>query len=145
MTVAFCGHSDFQGTNDVEMAFLSILERNVGDEPVEFYLGGSGGFDAFALECCKKYREVYKNALLVYVSPYIEVKGIQQGYDAVIYPEIEKKPLRFAVVYRNRYMIDKADMVVAFISRPFGGAYKTYSYAKRKKKKIFNLAEIENI
>jgi hypothetical protein len=40
-------------------------------------------------------------------------------------------------------MIDSADIVIAYIDHAWGGAYKTYSYAKRKKKRIINLGKIE--
>ena len=64
-------------------------------------------------------------------------------YDETVYPEIEKKPLRFAIVYRNRWMVEMADYVVAYINRDWGGAYKTYEHAKRKKKPIFNIGSLE--
>ena len=64
-------------------------------------------------------------------------------YDEIIYPEIENKPLRFAISYRNQWMMQKADIVIAFVEHDWGGAYKTYQYAKRKGKRIFNLANTE--
>ena len=38
-------------------------------------------------------------------------------YDAIIYPEIEGKPQKFAISYRNKWMVDKADCVVAYVRR----------------------------
>lgn len=38
-------------------------------------------------------------------------------------------------------MAEKADYVVAYVNRDWGGAYKTFEYAKKLNKKIFNLAE----
>ncbi len=66
----------------------------------------------------------------------------RRDYDSVVYPGIEDKPPKFAITYRNRYMIDKADLVIAYINHEWGGAYKTYSYAKRKGKRIINLGKI---
>ena len=57
------------------------------------------------------------------------------------YPEIENKPKRYAITYRNRYMAEKADYVIAYVSHGWGGAYATYMYAKRREKEIFNLAD----
>ena len=37
---------------------------------------------------------------------------------------------------RNRYMVDKADYVVAYITHGWGGAAQTLEYAKQKKKSI---------
>ena len=64
-------------------------------------------------------------------------------YDLIIYPEIEDKPKRYAITYRNKYMVEAADYVVAYVSHGWGGAYATYNYAKRKGKNIFNLARFE--
>ena len=144
MIITFCGHSDFQITEEYERKVFEFFERKIGDSFVDVYLGGYGGFDSFAYECCKKYKEKHPNMSLIFVTPYLDVKYKQMGYDSVIYPGLENKPLRFAVIYRNRYMVEKADYIIAFVSRSFGGAYKTYKYAKSKKKPIYNLVEFKD-
>ena len=57
--------------------------------------------------------------------------------------KLKKKPLKFAISYRNKYMVETADYVIAYVSRAFGGAYMTYRHAKRKGKEIFNLADFQ--
>lgn len=47
------------------------------------------------------------------------------------------------ITYRNKYMVEMADYVVAYVSHDWGGAYTTYKHAKRKGKEIFNLAKFE--
>ena len=64
-------------------------------------------------------------------------------YDSILYPEIEDKPKRYAITYRNKYMVEKADYVVAYVSHDWGDAYTAYKHAKRKGKEIFNLAKFE--
>lgn len=59
----------------------------------------------------------------------------------ILYPPIEEKPFRFAIHYRNRFMAERADYVVAFIDHEWGCAHQAYLHAKRKNKEIFNLAE----
>ena len=110
------------------------------------YLGGYGGFDNFAYDCCKKFKETHSKVSLVFVTPYLTAEYQKNHlnyqktrYDAIIYPEIENKPPRYAITYRNKYMVEKADFVVAYITHDWGGAYKTYQYAKSKKKPIFNV------
>ena len=63
-------------------------------------------------------------------------------YDAILYPEIEDKPLRFAITYRNKYMVERADYVIAYIDHDWGGAYTAYKHAIRKNKSIFNLGSM---
>ena len=150
MIVTFCGHAHFSKTEECEQKLLSFLEEKVGGRSVDMYLGGYGGFDGFAYDCCKKYKETHPNVSLVFVTPYLTTEYQKNHlsyqktrYDLILYPEIEDKPLRFAISYRNRYMVEKADYVVAYVSHGFGGAYATYTHAKRKGKMIFNLADFE--
>ena len=64
-------------------------------------------------------------------------------YDEILYPHLEEKPLRFAISYRNRWMAEKADCIITYVTHEWGGAYKTYEYAKRMQKQIFNIAQKE--
>ena len=150
MIVTFCGHANFSGSNEYENKILSFLEDTVGDSVADMYLGGYGGFDEFAYRCCKKYQNTHPNISLVFVTPYLTLDyqrnhlNIQKDrYDLILFPEIEDKPNRFAIVYRNRYMVEMADYVVTYVSHSWGGAYETYRYAKRKDKHIINLAAFE--
>ena len=147
MIITFCGHAQISGLGEYEEKFLGILRETVGDQPADMYLGGYGDFDNFAYECCKKYKETHPNISLVFVTPYLTVdyqrnhlQYEQKRYDSILYPEIEDKPKRYAIIYRNKYMVEKSDYVIAYVSHDWGGAYTTYKYAKRKGKKIFNLA-----
>jgi len=33
--------------------------------------------------------------------------------DGIVYPDIENRPLRFAILYRNRWMVEQANLVDA--------------------------------
>ena len=150
MIITFCGHSNYSSNLEDEERLLKFLEKVVCENQVDFYLGGYGNFDSFAYECCKKYKETHPKVSLVFVTPYLTVEYQKNHleyqktrYDEIVYPDIEDKPPRFAIIYRNRYMVDKADYVVAYVSHDWGGAYTTYKYAQRKGKKIFNLADFE--
>ena len=62
-------------------------------------------------------------------------------YDSVIYPPLEKVPPRAAIVKRNEWMIEKADLIIAYVKQTYGGAYKALQYAHKRKKMMINLAE----
>ena len=66
-----------------------------------------------------------------------------QLYDSILYPPLETVPKRFAINKRNEWMIVQADLVISYIDHEFGGAYKTFAYAKKKKKKIIELNKTE--
>ena len=150
MIVTFCGHAHFSKSEEYEQKILSFLEEKVGDQPADMYLGGYGDFDSFAYDCCKKYKETHPNVLLLFITPYMTVEYQQNHleyqktrYDDIIYPEIEDKLPRFAISYRNKWMVEKADYVVAYVDHDWGGAYTTYKHAKRKGKFIFNLGKLQ--
>lgn len=148
MVITFCGHAEFYKEKEYEEKVMSLLEEIARDECVDIYLGGYGGFDAFAYTCCKKYQSVHLGVRLIFVTPYITINyqhnrlaREEKIYDDIIYPEIEDRPLRYAIIYRNRWMIDRADFVISYVEHAWGGAYKSYKYARQRGKKIFNLSE----
>ena len=150
MIVTFCGHARFSKSEKYEQQILAFLEEKIGDQPADMYLGDYGSFDSFAYDCCKKYKETHPYISLVFITPYLTIDYQKNyldykktRYDSILYPEIEGKPKRYAITYRNKYMVEVADYVVAYVSLDWGGAYKTYKYAQRKGKKIFNLAKFE--
>ncbi len=151
MIVTFCGHADFSKSKEYEQKLLSFLEERVGERAADMYLGGYGNFDSFAYDCCKKYKETHPSVSVVFVTPYMTVeyqrnylRYQEKRYDSILYSEIESKPKRYAIIYQNRYMVEKADCVVAYVEQAWGGAYTTYQYAQRKGKEILNLASFQD-
>ena len=144
MIITFCGHSTFFKSTEIEAQLLSILQSQVGEARCDFYLGGYGSFDSFARECCRKYQSEHPNVSLVYVTPYLEIDELTlKLYDESVYPPLEDKPRKFAISYRNKWMVENADLVIAYVNHSSGGAYTTYQHAKRKKKQIINLGNLE--
>ena len=122
------------------------MEKRIGDDSVEFLLGGYGGFDSFAYSCCKKYKSTHPSASLIFVTPYISesyqrthLNEYAEIYDTIIYPPLENVPPKFAIIYRNRYSVEKADVIISYINHKFGGAYAAFQYARSLKKEIFNI------
>ena len=62
--------------------------------------------------------------------------------DETVLPEgIETVPKRFAIDFRNRWMIEHADNVIAYVTHSWGGAAKHLKSAENKGKTIINLAD----
>ena len=142
MVISFFGHRDFCESDAYEKKLLDILEELVGEDVAEFYLGGYGGFDSFAYRCCTKYKKAHPHVKLIYVTPYLsqnDLKEKYERYDEILYPEIENVPPKFAILYRNRYMVERSDFVISYIRYQSGGAYQAYSYARKKGKRIVEL------
>ena len=147
MIVTFCGHSDFSELERCRPILLSLFEKKIGDAPVDFYLGGYGNFDTFANSCCKEYQATHPQVRRIFVTPYLTpeyqrgyLNEIAAQYDSIAYFPIENVPPRFAISHRNRQMIERADWVVAYVTRSYGGAYRSYQRAKKSNKPIDNLA-----
>ncbi len=147
MTVTFCGHSQYTSSKEDEQKIISFLTEIIGDCHAELYLGGYGSFDKFARECGKKYQGTHPNTKLIFVTPYITIDHQKDHldnnkdlYDEILYPSLENKPLKYAISYRNKWMVEQADYVIAYITHAWGEAYQTYKHAQRKKKPLFNIS-----
>ena len=139
MIITFCGHSQYTESKEDEQKILSLLSELIGDRPAELYLGGYGAFDAFARKCGRKYQASHPSTKLIFVSPYIKANYPNDLYDEIIYPSLEEKPQKFAILYRNKWMVEQADYIIAYITHSWGGAYQTYLHAKRKNKALLNI------
>ena len=142
MIVTFCGHSDYIQSSSDEDKILSILEENTADTQVDFYLGGYGNFDNFAYNCAKKYKALHPSARLIFITPYLPPRNTEQKYDEIIYPALETVPRKFAISHRNRWMIEKADIVITYVLRSISNSYTRLTFAKRHNKRIFNIANL---
>ena len=152
MTVTFIGHSDAILSDKIKKDIRAFLASIViSEESTEFLCGGMGNFDSFAASVCGELKTIYNGISVAYVTPYITIDQqkktdelLKSGvYDEAIYPPIEDTPLRFAISKRNEWMIENSDLVIAFVNRSYGGAYKSLGYAIRGGKKIINFAEAD--
>ena len=150
MVISFLGHSSLYNCNDLfEGVKKAIIDNISADDNVVFLCGGYGDFDDLCARVCRLIKEERGNCEIVFVTPYIIV-GQQEKiknrmslelYDSIVYPPLEKTPLKFAISKRNEWMIDQSDFVIAYVEHSFGGAYQTLSYALRKKKRVINLKD----
>ena len=149
MIITFCGHSNYLSNYEDERRLLNLLEETIQGKKVDFYLGGYGGFDNFALKCAKIYKQRHSNATLVFITAYIDnwlverKHYLEKTYDLIIYPELENVPKKFAILKRNEWMIKQADYVFAYVQTHYGGAYKSLIYAHKQNKPYTNLYQGE--
>ena len=136
MIVAFCGHRDVFDPEAVGAWLNETVEELICEGADCFYLGGYGQFDALAAATVRKQKERYLEIRSILVLPYLDRSFDASAYDETVYPPLENVPKRYAISRRNAYMIDRSDVVIAFIMHSFGGAYKSLCYAQRKQKRI---------
>ncbi len=143
MIITFAGHADTVITTALIAQIKTTIEPYLKSNQAALYFGGYGTFDLACASAAKDLKAVYsfKSCL---ITPYLNSKRftLESGlYDEIIYPSLEKVPLKFAISKRNEFMISSCDLLVAYISRQFGGAYNSLVSARNKSKQIINLAE----
>ncbi len=139
MTCIFFGHKDtpYEIREDLKETLIGLIEKEGIDK---FYVGNNGNFDKMVLAVLKELNEIYPQISYNVVYAYIPNNG-NEDHLHTLYPEgIEAAPKKFAIDYRNKWMVKQADIVVAYINRSFGGAVKYVKQAERKGATIINLA-----
>ncbi len=142
MKITFFGHNDTpqyaQFLLQEALTYLTIIV----DKPV-FYVGNHGGFDFMVKNTLKDLKKVYPDIKYYVVLAYMPGKKNEldyENYSNTIYPdELENTPPKYAIDKRNRWMIDKADTVITYVNRDFGGAARFKKIAERKDKIVINL------
>ena len=137
MTCTFFGHKDTP-------AFVKDKLREVIINQIEicgvdmFYVGNHGNFDRMVFEILKEMKEIYPNIDYRIVLAYLPKN--ENNLKNTEFPEgIETVPKRFAIDFRNRWMINHADSVIAYISHDWGSAAKFVKLAEHKKLCVINL------
>lgn len=151
MIISFLGHRSLYGYERLIERIEKAITENIKDsnEDIIFFCGGYGDFDDLCARVCRSIKENLEKCELVFVTPYMSLaqqekikSWIDLGlYDSVIYPPLECIPLKVAISKRNEWMIDQSDLIVAYVQHSYGGAYQSLLYARRKGKRIINLAE----
>lgn len=126
-------------SSQLEEVVRSIVERGC----TVFMVGGNGVFDDLFSRAVRKVKEQYPYIVLELIKPYFsntwnEQKEVyMQLYDHIVVPsELDGLHYKAAIFARNCWMIDRADVIVAFLNRDFGGAYTAVRYAMKKHKDI---------
>lgn len=150
MIVTFIGHSSLYNYKDLRAKIENEIIKNTTSEAfISFYCGGYGDFDNLCASVCRSIKEKKPSCENVFITPYI-TEGQQKKmqylidnklFDSTIYPPLENIPAKLAIIKRNEWMIDQADLIIAFVKHTHGGAFNALKYAQKKKKHIINLAE----
>ena len=137
----FFGHRDCIGLSKQKLE--EAIEDLILNHGVDlFYVGNEGQFDAlvhwilFAIK--KKYPHIRYAVVLAY--PPKNLPG--EDYSDTMLPEgIETVHHRYTITWRNRWMLQRTDYVITYITHSWGGAARFAEEAKRQRKRVINLAE----
>ena len=141
MTVTFFGHKDTPKEIEptLRTTLVDLIENH---DATKFYVGNNGNFDTMVRRQLENLSQTYPityNIVLAYLPT---KKSEYDDYTNTILPEgIETAPKRFAISYRNKWMIQQSDVVVTYVTHSFGGAAQFKEMAEKQGKTLIELIE----
>lgn len=142
---AFFGHRDTEITSLLEAQLENTIRNLINKGVTEFWCCDQGNFDWIARLTMLRLKEEYKHIYLCYISAYnpdnmskTKQEWLEDKFE-IIYPqEVANGHPRFAIERRNNYIAKNADVIVCYIKKDYGGAYKAVKTAQKYQKEIIN-------
>ena len=133
----FIGHRE--ASENIYPQLLAEVRRHIEKYVVkEFVVGHYGNFDRLAARAVIEVKKIKPEINLTMLLPYYPTKKkftLPVGFDGSYYPHgMEKIPKNAAIVRANRYMIDNADYLIAYVWHPASNARNLLEYAEVRKK-----------
>ena len=136
----FFGHRDCPET--IKPYLREVLVDLITNQGVDtFYVGNQGRFDGIVRSVLRELEMEYPEIRYAVVLAYLPGKKNEyDDFSDTILPEgIEAVHPRYAIDWRNRWMLQRSDFVVTYITHSWGGAAKFAEKAKREGKTVINL------
>ena len=149
--VAFIGHRRIDAYAHLEDRIEQIARDLIRQkEYVEFYVGRNGDFDIMAASAIKRTQRAlgHENSSLILVQPYPmkDDEYYENYYDELAYPISRHVHPKAAITQRNQWMIDHAQLLIAFVEDGRkGGALTALKYSNQKGIPILNRASQDEI
>ena len=104
-------------------------------------MGNQGRFDVIVRSVLREVKNEYPQINYAVVLAYIPGRQIEyDDYSDTMLPEgIEDVHPRYAISWRNNWMLQKSDYVVTYITHSWGGAAQFAKKAERQRKTVINL------
>ena len=146
---AFFGHRYTFITPELEEKITANVRKLIAQGIDEFWCCEQGTFDWICRSIVLHLKQQYKFISICGVCAYnpnkyplIRQESMDKMYDYLIYNDkIANGHPRFAIVRRNRYIAENADVIICYIEEEKGGAYNAVKYAEKCGAKIINLAK----
>lgn len=156
MFCAFFGHRDYSPENFD--CLLKMLEKLILYDGVEgFYVGNKGGFDRSVHLALKKMKSKYPYVKMFLVldtaeSPNYKVMSMEKSeyeqciknFELIVPEGIENVPKRYAMSYRNNWMIKECDIAVVYYLYSGTNTQKYVDELLRKGKSVVNIAVLNS-
>ncbi len=139
-TCTFFGHKDTP--KEIEPTLRSTLVDLIENKDVlRFYVGNHGNFDHMVKRCLIELKDIYSidYAVVLAYLPGKKNDTEESRADTILPNNIETVPRKFAINYRNKWMIEQSDYVVTYVKHNFGGAAQFKALAEKKKKIVISI------
>ena len=137
LACTFFGHKDCPETKYSNI--LRAIQNLIKEKKVTtFYVGTQGNFDSLVYRALCNLRADFPQIRIYRVLAYLP-KDNSLISDSILLEGIELIHPRYAISWRNRWMIEHSDYVIAYITHNYGGAARFVNEAKRKGKTVINL------
>lgn len=136
----FFGHKDTPET--VRGDLCAAIEKLITGYGVStFYVGNQGAMDAYARSDLRQLQERYPHIRYAVVLAYMpgEVSAYEDHSDTMLPEGIETVHPRYAIDWRNRWMLRQSQFVVCYIRHRWGGAAKYVQMAQKQGKTVIDL------
>ena len=122
LTCTFFGHK--YAPDSMEPVLRSVLIELIDKEGTDlFYVGNQGAFDAMVRrvlrDLSKRYPITY-HVVLAYMPQKSDPLDPTDYSDTILPEGVENVPQRFAISFRNRWMVERADVVVTYVTHEIG-------------------------
>ena len=138
----FFGHHDCPSSIKPKLreVLVDLIENHAVDM---FYVGQQGVYDALVRSVLKELVSVCPHIRYAVVLERIPQKRDEfdtRDYSDTMLPEgIETVHPRFAISWRNKWMIKQSDYVVTYVTHSWGGAAQFAELAEKQKKTVINV------
>lgn len=131
----FFGHGD---SPDSLFPILkdTIVNLLIHHQVTVFYVGTHGNFDTMAYRAVKELQVEYPEIRVYRVLAYMPKEEIA---DSILPEGIELVHPKYAISWRNKWMLDHTDYVIAYTTHNYGGAAKYVKQAEKESKLVLYL------
>jgi len=140
----FFGHHDCPTSIKPKLrkVLIDLIENHAVDM---FFVGQQGAFDGIVRSVLRELVLVYPHIRYAVVLERLPSKRDEfdtRDYSDTMLPEgIESVHPRFAISWRNKWMIKQSDYVVTYVTYSWGGAAQFFKMSIAQKKAVINLLD----
>ncbi len=148
ITCCFTGHRHIEhfSCHSIQQSLKTAVKNLIDEGYQNFISGGALGFDQLAAETVLNFKKKHPHIRLIMVLPCLEQEkfwtntqkkkyyAILSAADKIIYTS--EHYFKGCMFQRNRYLVDSASCVLAYLERDAGGTKYTVDYAEKTGAKI---------